>query len=78
VNPPAPGQPTVCTQDAKVCPDGTTVPRLGPECEFAACPGNADTPPNNGLSPDPAPDGPDGNTDPKPIGTFSDPEPPPS
>ncbi|NJD06519.1 MAG: hypothetical protein FIA97_08455 [Methylococcaceae bacterium] len=29
-----------CTQDARLCPDGTTwVSRIGPSCEFAACPG---------------------------------------
>ena len=28
----------VCTQDAKLCPDGSYVGRVGPNCEFAACP----------------------------------------
>lgn len=27
-----------CTQEAKVCPDGSAVGRTGPNCEFAACP----------------------------------------
>lgn len=27
-----------CTQDAKLCPDGTSVGRTGPNCEFAPCP----------------------------------------
>ena len=27
-----------CTQDAKLCPDGSYVGRTGPNCEFAACP----------------------------------------
>jgi hypothetical protein len=27
-----------CTQDAKVCPDGTSVGRVGPNCEFPSCP----------------------------------------
>lgn len=27
-----------CTQEAKLCPDGSYVGRTGPECEFAACP----------------------------------------
>jgi putative hemolysin len=27
-----------CTQDAKICPDGTAVGRVPPGCEFAACP----------------------------------------
>ena len=31
-----------CTEEAKVCEDGTTVVREGPDCEFAACPGEAD------------------------------------
>jgi hypothetical protein len=29
---------TVCTQDVKICPDGSYVGRTGPNCEFAACP----------------------------------------
>lgn len=29
---------TVCTQEAKICPDGSAVGRTGPSCEFAACP----------------------------------------
>jgi len=27
-----------CTADAKICPDGTGVGRVPPDCEFAACP----------------------------------------
>lgn len=27
-----------CTEEAKVCPDGTVVTRQGPDCEFASCP----------------------------------------
>ena len=27
-----------CTQEAKICPDGSTVSRSGPNCEFAECP----------------------------------------
>ncbi len=27
-----------CTMDAKICPDGSSVGRVGPNCEFAACP----------------------------------------
>jgi hypothetical protein len=30
---------TACTQEAKVCPNGTSVGRTGPNCEFAPCPG---------------------------------------
>lgn len=29
---------TACTQEAKVCPDGSAVGRTGPDCEFAPCP----------------------------------------
>lgn len=43
---PPPG-PIACAQDAKVCLDGSTVGRTGPQCEFAACPGEP--------SPTPAP-----------------------
>lgn len=28
----------VCTEEAKVCPDGSAVGRTGPNCEFAECP----------------------------------------
>jgi hypothetical protein len=28
-----------CTEEAKVCPDETTVSRVGPDCEFEECPG---------------------------------------
>lgn len=28
---------TACTQEAKICPDGSAVGRTGPNCEFAAC-----------------------------------------
>ncbi len=30
--------PVACTADAKLCPDGSAVGRVGPNCEFAACP----------------------------------------
>src|SRR3990172_3670933 len=28
----------VCTQEAKLCPDGSYVGRTGPNCEFTTCP----------------------------------------
>ena len=28
----------ICTQEAKICPDGSAVSRTGPNCEFAPCP----------------------------------------
>ncbi|OGK24107.1 hypothetical protein A3F58_04015 [Candidatus Roizmanbacteria bacterium RIFCSPHIGHO2_12_FULL_37_9b] len=28
----------VCSLEAKICPDGSTVGRVGPNCEFAPCP----------------------------------------
>jgi hypothetical protein len=31
-------QPVGCTQEAKVCPDGSSVGRTGLNCEFAQCP----------------------------------------
>ena len=34
----APTSPVACTQEAKICPDGSAVSRTGPNCEFAACP----------------------------------------
>lgn len=32
-------EPTACTMDAFICPDGTAVGRTGPNCTFPACPG---------------------------------------
>ncbi len=46
-SPEDPGQ-TLCTQDAKQCPDGSYVGRTGPNCEFAAC---SVTQPNSSPSP---------------------------
>src|SRR3989344_9274407 len=34
--------PVACTEEAKICPDGSAVGRTGPNCEFADCP----APPN--------------------------------
>lgn len=34
------GNSVFCTMDAKMCPDGSYVGRIAPNCEFAACPGN--------------------------------------
>ncbi len=35
---------TVCTMDAKVCPDGSYVGRVAPSCDFAPCPQSTSTP----------------------------------
>ena len=61
-----------CTEEARVCADGSTVARQGPDCEFARCPND----PENGLAPDPAPAGPDGESAPLPMGTFNPERPP--
>ena len=39
----------VCTQDAKLCPDGSGVGRTGPNCEFAPCPGETAPPGEEGA-----------------------------
>lgn len=31
-------KPIACTSEAKICPDGSSVGRVGPNCEFATCP----------------------------------------
>ncbi len=31
-------EPVFCTMEAKICPDGSSVGRTGPNCEFAECP----------------------------------------
>ncbi len=33
-----PASPVACTEEAKLCPDGSYVGRTGPNCEFSACP----------------------------------------
>ena len=38
------GGQVACTMDAKMCPDGSFVGRVAPDCAFAACP---DSPPAN-------------------------------
>ena len=30
--------PVACTEEAKICPDGSSVGRTGPKCEFTPCP----------------------------------------
>ncbi len=40
---PPPDQAVGCTEEAKICPDGSTVVRGGPQCEFADCPALATT-----------------------------------
>jgi len=37
-NLPSVNQPIACTEEAKLCPDGTAVGRTGPNCEFTPCP----------------------------------------
>ncbi len=31
-------KPVACTQEVKICPDGSAVGRTGPNCEFSPCP----------------------------------------
>lgn len=33
---------TVCTLEAKICPDGSAVGRKGPNCDFQECPTQGD------------------------------------
>ena len=44
-----------CTMEAKLCPDGSSVGRTGPNCEFARCPGDTTTPTPPKKIPQPAP-----------------------
>lgn len=41
--PPAANEQTSCTKEAKLCPDGSTVGRSGPDCEFVPCPAVQDS-----------------------------------
>lgn len=36
--------PVACTLEVKMCPDGSFVGRIGPNCEFALCPGPDQSP----------------------------------
>ncbi len=36
------GGQVACSMEAKICPDGSAVGRVGPTCEFAACPTPSD------------------------------------
>lgn len=40
-----------CTLEAKICPDGSAVGRVGPSCEFAACPGEGSGSGGGGILP---------------------------
>ena len=51
---PAVEEPVACTMDAKVCPDGSSVGRVAPDCEFAACP-EVEEPVVQAQEPTPAP-----------------------
>ncbi|MHB1769972.1 MAG: hypothetical protein ACYCPH_02755 [Minisyncoccota bacterium] len=46
----APSGGQACTQEAKLCPDGSYVGRTGPNCEFAACPESTATSTTGGGS----------------------------
>lgn len=39
----APIDGVACTQEAKLCPDGSAVGRTGPNCQFAPCPSSSGT-----------------------------------
>lgn len=52
VDPISPPGSIFCTQEAKICPDGSYVSRTGPNCEFAACPGGSVLPPSTFSLPD--------------------------
>lgn len=47
---PIQNNPVACTQEAKLCPDGSYVGRSGPNCEFSACPVVTATPTPASLS----------------------------
>jgi|SRR5579872_508469 len=41
--------PVACTMEAKLCPDGTSVGRSGPNCDFAPCPNATTTSPTESV-----------------------------
>ncbi|MFZ2300181.1 MAG: M23 family metallopeptidase [Candidatus Moraniibacteriota bacterium] len=44
-----PDEQIACTQEAKVCSDGSAVGRIGPSCEFAPCPDAVTPTQDNGI-----------------------------
>lgn len=44
--------PVACTEDARLCPDGTSVVRVPPDCEFEPCPKCSEGDTRNGTCPD--------------------------
>ncbi|HTK76794.1 MAG TPA: hypothetical protein VL371_16125 [Gemmataceae bacterium] len=46
---------TACTMEARLCPDGSSVGRSGPNCEFAACPNGVPAPIPRPIPPPTAP-----------------------
>ncbi|MDD4989295.1 MAG: hypothetical protein PHV42_02615 [Candidatus Pacebacteria bacterium] len=44
--------PVACTTEAKLCPDGSYVGRVGPNCEFAQCPNISTPTPTVGVTSD--------------------------
>lgn len=52
LQPPAQITSVACAQDAKLCPDGSSVSRVAPGCEFKACPMLPPIPPKE-ISPEP-------------------------
>jgi hypothetical protein len=42
--------PVACTQEAKLCPDGSAVGRTGPNCEFSLCPDMGSTSKKSGIT----------------------------
>lgn len=61
-------EPVACTMEAKLCPDGSSVSRQGPNCEFAPCPGDSANgkPPRQHVAPMPV------NPEKKPVTTTPD------
>ncbi len=43
-------QPMSCTEEAKICPDGSAVGRVGSKCEFAPCPTVTEVPKNDNTT----------------------------
>ncbi len=42
-------EPQACTMEAMICPDGSSVGRTGPNCQFAPCPGTLSTTTASGI-----------------------------
>lgn len=67
--------PYACPKDIRICPDGSSVTRAGPECAFAPCPGASNPGGAPGFAPGNPGEGYDGEDMPEQSGEAVAPQP---